>query len=74
MKKLFIICIGAIAFACGDAANQSADEGVNAETPAGEVEEYSGEEITPQVDLDSGSNERLEVDTVSSARGAEEEI
>lgn len=73
MKKLFIILVSVFAYACGDTSNQSADEGVDVENQAGEVEEYSRENITPQVDLDSGSNERLEVDTISSARGAQEE-
>jgi len=73
MKKLFLILFGAITFSCGDTGNQSSEERVDENNTGENVEEFSGENITPQVDLDSGSNERLEVDTISSAGEAQAE-
>ncbi len=64
--------MGLATFACGESSNQNS-EGVDLNNSRDNVEDFSGENITPQVDLDSGSNQRLEVDTISSAEGAERE-
>lgn len=68
MKKIFFIALGAIAFACSDAADNrtTGSEDAAGNTAVDEnVEIGAGEEISPQLDLDSASNERLDVDTVS---------
>ncbi|WP_276498963.1 hypothetical protein [Pontibacter litorisediminis] len=66
MKKIGIIALGAMAFACSESADNTATE-ANTDGPGIEesVEAGAGEEITPQVELDSGDNRRLEVDTIS---------
>ncbi len=69
MKKLLIIGLGFFAFACSDAntTNEEAQtETTNEETLGdGDVEIGSGEEISPQLELDEDSA-RLEVtDTLS---------
>lgn len=78
MKKLSILLVAAVAFACS---TTTTNDTTNQETIPNDteehVEEYSGENITPQVNLDSGSNERLEVDvedTVTSAQSVDAEI
>ncbi|SFG47049.1 hypothetical protein [Pontibacter chinhatensis] len=69
MKKIFLIALGAIAFACSDAADNrttgSEDAAAGSTAVDENVEIGAGEEISPQLDLDSASNERLDVDTVS---------
>ena len=66
MKKLLFILIGSLAMACGDGSGRqeaTADE---------DVEIGSGEEINPQLELDS-TDARFEVDTISGAGEAHEE-
>lgn len=69
MKKIFLIALGAVAFACSDAADNRTTGSENAAAGSTDVEENveigAGEEVSPQLDLDSASNERLDVDTVS---------
>lgn len=71
MEKLIILFFGALTIACGETSKQSSEQEVDQVNSEENVEDYSGENITPQVDLDSGSNESLEVDTISSAEGTE---
>ncbi len=54
--------VGFAAFACGDGNNKGTDNATN------DVEKGSGEVISPQLESDSGSDARLDVDTVSSAK------
>ncbi|WP_266203009.1 hypothetical protein [Pontibacter kalidii] len=67
MKKILFIALGAFTFACSDASdNTTADEATMEENNMEEsVEIGAGEEISPQLDLDSGENARLDVDTLS---------
>lgn len=74
MKKTVVILIGAFAFSCGETtSNRSHEEPIETENNASDVEEFSGEHITPQIEADSVSS-RLEVDTISSAAGAEDAV
>ncbi|MDQ2656389.1 MAG: hypothetical protein M3Y60_03130, partial [Bacteroidota bacterium] len=59
----------ALAMACGDSSTQS--EGREAATED-ETDIGAGEEISPQLELDS-TKERFEVDSISSTREAEKE-
>ena len=71
MKKLSMLLIATITFACSTPTNDTTNEETNDIYIEENVDEYAGENITPQVDLDSGNNDRLEVDvedTVSSAQ------
>jgi hypothetical protein len=70
MKKLLIIFLGAIIVACGNASDRSANEGSGTLNSEENVEDNSGENISPQLKTDADSTSRLEVDTVSSATGA----
>lgn len=66
MRKLLIVLIGSLALACGNS-----DRGTEREAAAEEdIEAGSGEEISPQLELDSAEN-RFEVDSISSADEAE---
>ena len=69
MKKLFWIILVVVAMACGDSSTRSEDReaGTEEETDIG-----SGEEISPQLELDS-TDERFEVDSISSSQDAEKE-
>ena len=51
---------------CGN--NKNSQEGDK--NAPGHVKEYSGDEITPQVKIDSDSTSRLKIDTISSAESA----
>ena len=74
MKKLLIIFIGAFAFSCGETSNQSNDESVGTSNSSdNDVEEFSGEHITPQIEADSVTS-RLDVDSISSAEEAEQAV
>jgi hypothetical protein len=67
MKKIIIVLTAVIALACsGDNREKSAGS-LNSEE---NVDENSGESISPQL---KDSADRLEVDTVSSASGAQEQ-
>ena len=62
MKKLSILFIVMITFACSTTTNDTANGETDDIYIEENVDEYAGENITPQVDLDSGNNDRLEVD------------
>ena len=71
MKKLLFILLGTFTFACGNADNNTDARNNEATTTNetlgdGEVEIGSGDEISPQLEVESDS--MLEVDTVSSAK------
>ena len=70
MKKLFIILFASLAMACGDSSNRSTDREAAAEE---DVEIGSGEEISPQLELDSAEDTRFDVDTISSSNEADRE-
>ena len=66
MKKLLWIFLASVAVACGggsDSREAAADD---------DVEIGSGEEISPQLELDS-TDARFEVDSISSAEEAQKE-
>ncbi|RNI24121.1 hypothetical protein [Rufibacter latericius] len=63
MKKLLIISLGTLTFACGNTENSNLDSNTADES----VEIGSGDEISPQLKSESDSSNALEVDTVSSA-------
>lgn len=67
MKKLLIILMGSLALACGNSERSTENEAAAEE----DVEVGSGEEISPQLELDSADN-RFEVDSISSADDAGE--
>jgi hypothetical protein len=73
MKKILFIALGAFTFACSDASDNTTSEEATMEENNMEesVEIGSGEEISPQLELDSGENRRLDVDTVSSQTEAD---
>lgn len=74
MKKLLFVLIAAFTFSCGETSNQSNDESVGTQNSSdNDVEEFSGEHITPQVEADSATS-RLDVDSISSAEEAEQAI
>ena len=68
MKKLFWLLVVCIAMACGDSGRNQDREAAGEE----EVEVGAGEEISPQLELDSAGS-RFEVDSVSSASEADRE-
>lgn len=68
MKKLLMIVLVSMAMACGDNSDRSTDREAAAEE---DVEIGSGEEISPQLELDSAGDTRFEVDTISSSDEAE---
>ena len=70
MKKLVIILFTSLAMACGDSSNRSTDREAATEE---DVEIGSGEEISPQLELDSAEDTRFEVDTISSSNEADKE-
>ena len=70
MKKVFWIFFAAPAIACGDGSGRSEDREAAAEE---EVDAGAGEEISPQLELDSADN-RFNVDTVSSTNGVQKAI
>ena len=51
---------------CGN--NKNSQEGDK--NAPGHVKKYSGDEITPQVKIDSDSTSRLKIDTITSAESA----
>lgn len=68
MKKLFLVSITVLLLACGNGTDgKKADAATDEKTDIGD-----GEEISPQLELDS-SDTRFEVDTLSSRKEAEKE-
>lgn len=67
MKKIWLIALASVAFACGGGERNNENEAATED--AGAVEEHSGSNITPQVEDSAG---RLQVDTIGSASSAEE--
>lgn len=69
MKKLLIIATGIAVFACGDGNTKTGRESStqSESKPENNVEEGSGEMISPQLEKDSINEQRFDVDTVSSA-------
>ena len=68
MKKIWLIFLAAAAFSCGndrDSSSEAATDNMEAEE---KVDEYSGTNITPQVEDSAG---RLQVDTIGSAESAD---
>lgn len=65
MRKLLIILMGSLALACGNSDRSTENEAAAED----DVEVGSGEEISPQLELDSADN-RFEVDSISSADDA----
>ncbi len=57
-------------FACGDASTNEGSGNLNSEE---NVNDNSGENISPQLETDADSTSRLEVDTISSATGAKKQ-
>jgi hypothetical protein len=75
MNKTFIMIAlsGVFLFACGnknERNNRSHADSLNTE---GNIEQHSGEEISPQVKTNPDSPTRLNVDTVSSAESAKKD-
>jgi len=74
MKKVLILCVGVLAFACNSGSNNTAGEDVGNINSAENVEENSQENISPQLNTEEGTdNSRLEVDTIRSAESAQEQ-
>ena len=69
MKKLFWIFLAALAIACGDGSDRAGDREAAAED---EVDAGAGEQISPQLELDSADS-RFKVDTVSSTKEIQKE-
>jgi hypothetical protein len=69
MKKLLWIIFVAFAMACGDNTDRSNDREAAAEE---EVDKGSGEEISPQLELDSADS-RFKVDSISTTEEAQKE-
>lgn len=69
MKKLFWIFLAAVAIACGDGSNKAEDREAAADE---EVDAGAGEEISPQLELDS-TDSRFKVDSVSSTKEVQKE-
>lgn len=69
MKKLLLILAAALVMACGDGPGGSQEREAAATEDA---DMGAGEEISPQLELDS-SETRFEVDTISSPSEAHEE-
>ena len=67
MKKLFWIFLAALAIACGDGSDRAGDREAEDEVDAG-----AGEQISPQLELDSADS-RFKVDTVSSTKEIQKE-
>ncbi len=61
--------LAAAAFSCGGDGNNDREATTEESETDGNVEEYSGSNITPQVE---DSADRLQVDTISSAGSANE--
>ena len=68
MKKLLLVPAALFVFACNDADNT---ENNPESTDAGNVEQHSGENISPQ--LENEGQNRFTVDTISSSGEAEQE-
>ncbi len=68
MKKLFLIAAVALMMACGDRSGNTEQEAAAED----EVDIGAGEEVNPQLELDS-SGTRFEVDSTSSTQEAEKE-
>ena len=67
MKKLLTVLCASLVMACGDGNDKSTGREAAAEE---DVEIGSGEEISPQLELDSADS-RFEVDTISSSNEAQ---
>jgi hypothetical protein len=77
MRKLSMLFFALATLACSTSTENTANEKTNEVHLEDTVDQYSGENITPQVELDSGNNDRLEVDTedtVSSAESINEKV
>lgn len=73
MKKLLFILMVPFAFACGNGENTTETTENNATTEEG-VDIGSGENINPQLELESEADSAFDVDTVSSATEIDEQI
>ena len=67
MKKALITGVCALAFACNNSADKTAGEDAGSINSRENVEENSQENISPQLKDEEGTNNRLEVDTVSTS-------
>jgi uncharacterized lipoprotein len=71
MKKQFIFLVSVIVLsACSQSKSDHEAEDKNSATHA---EQYSEENISPQLQNNQDSNSRLEIDTISSSKSAVEE-
>jgi hypothetical protein len=68
MKKVLIILLAVFAFACSKAENKSEDTNRDIGAVNESVEKGAGEEISPQLEIDSDTARDLKVDTISSAQ------
>ena len=66
MKKLFVFGSFIASIILNSCNNNTGTDSAGDRNSPDHTEQHSGEEITPQAELDSDSN-RLEIDTVSSA-------
>lgn len=72
MRKLLILLLTVVAVACGDSRQSARDDDSDTEE---RLEEGMGEEISPQlVPDDSLSESRFDVDTISSAEEARQQM
>lgn len=70
MKRVLLIIFAVVAFSCGGERNTDQETTTNESDANGSVEDYSGSNITPQVE---DSADRLHVvDTVGSAESVNE--
>ncbi|WP_187261875.1 hypothetical protein [Pontibacter beigongshangensis] len=67
MKQLLFLLLATFAFACGNSDGNRTDTNREATTTDENVEIGSGNEINPQLELESDTSSALEVDTVTSA-------
>lgn len=68
MKKM-IVLLALAAFACDGASKKEIKER-NADV---HIDDYSGKNISPQITPDSSAENSVDVDTISSAKGAGEQ-
>ena len=67
MKKVLILCGCLLAFGCNNSADKTAGEDAGSINNPENVEENSQENISPQLKDEAGTNNRLEVDTISTS-------
>ncbi len=72
MKKVLIVALGFLTFACGESGNTAgnSNNGTNIDES---VEKGAGNEVSPQLQTEGDSATRLEVDTVSSSTEANQQ-